>query len=273
MPRLQAFLAEVGAPGPGRDHQVDRVALGADAQLLGADPGERAQVAALELVLAHDGALGVHHLLERERDLHAQDLGRVEQALGVLAQAEDRRAVDRVVGAHAFEGAAAVVQRVGQDVDLGVAPVDELAVHPDLAVAIVHAHGSASKKVGKPEFYEARAFRGRRAPCLQNSGPRCRPPTSSSIIPATARAAPLPLRLLAHDVDIALNVGALFRIADALGVEHVHLSGTSPLPPDPKIRKTSRSAERHVAWSHAADPLADGRRAEGRRAGASSAWS
>src|SRR5471032_2036548 len=67
---------------------------------------------------------------------------------------------------------------------------------------------------------------------------------------------PLPLRLLAHDMDSALNVGALFRIADALGVEHVHLSGTSPQPPDPKIRRTSRSAERHVAWSHAADPLA-----------------
>ena len=67
---------------------------------------------------------------------------------------------------------------------------------------------------------------------------------------------PLPLRLLAHDVDIALNVGALFRIADALGVEHVHLTGTSPLPPDPKIRKSARSAERHVGWSSASDPLA-----------------
>jgi len=68
-------------------------------------------------------------------------------------------------------------------------------------------------------------------------------------------AGPLPLRLLAHDMDIALNVGALFRIADALGVEHVHLSGTSPVPPDARIRRTSRSAERHVAWSYAADPL------------------
>ena len=29
----------------------------------------------------------------------------------------------------------------------------------------------------------------------------------------------MPLRLLAHDVDLALNVGALFRIADALGRE------------------------------------------------------
>jgi tRNA G18 (ribose-2'-O)-methylase SpoU len=68
-------------------------------------------------------------------------------------------------------------------------------------------------------------------------------------------AAPLPLRLLAHDVAIAANVGALFRLADALGVEHVHLSGDSTVPPDPRIRKTSRSAERHVAWSYAADPL------------------
>jgi tRNA G18 (ribose-2'-O)-methylase SpoU len=66
----------------------------------------------------------------------------------------------------------------------------------------------------------------------------------------------LPLRLLAHDVDLAGNVGALFRIADALGIEHLHLTGASPLPPDPKIRRSARSAERHVAWSHAADPLA-----------------
>ena len=65
----------------------------------------------------------------------------------------------------------------------------------------------------------------------------------------------LPLRLLAHDIDIARNVGALFRIADALGVEHLLLSGSAPRPPDPKIRRTSRSAERHVAWSTADDPL------------------
>jgi len=69
-------------------------------------------------------------------------------------------------------------------------------------------------------------------------------------------AGPLALRLLAHDVGLASNVGALFRIADALGVAHLHLSGDSPVPPDPKIRKTSRSAERHVAWSYAPEPLA-----------------
>jgi tRNA G18 (ribose-2'-O)-methylase SpoU len=66
----------------------------------------------------------------------------------------------------------------------------------------------------------------------------------------------LALRLLAHDVDIALNVGVLFRIADALGVEHLHLGGSSPVPPDAKIRKAARSADKFVAHSYAADPLA-----------------
>jgi tRNA G18 (ribose-2'-O)-methylase SpoU len=65
----------------------------------------------------------------------------------------------------------------------------------------------------------------------------------------------VPLRFLAHDVAIALNVGALFRIADALGVEHIHLCGMSPVPGDFKVRKASRSAERHVPYSYAADPL------------------
>jgi len=68
-------------------------------------------------------------------------------------------------------------------------------------------------------------------------------------------AAPLALRLLAHDITLASNVGALFRIADALGVEHLHLSGSSPVPPDPKIRKAARSADRFVVHSYAADPL------------------
>jgi tRNA G18 (ribose-2'-O)-methylase SpoU len=71
--------------------------------------------------------------------------------------------------------------------------------------------------------------------------------------PAPTRRA---LRLLAADVAIAANVGALFRIADALGVEHLHLAGGSARPPDPRIRRSARSTERFVPWSHAADPLA-----------------
>jgi len=69
-------------------------------------------------------------------------------------------------------------------------------------------------------------------------------------------AAPLPLRVLAHDLELAANVGTLFRIADALGVERLHLSGTTPRPPDARLRKAARSTDAHVAWEHDADPLA-----------------
>ena len=135
---LHAFLAQVGAPGPGSDHQVDGVALGGDAQLAVADPGQRAQVARFQAVGAHDLDLGLVHRFLGERDLHAQDLGAVEQAPGVVFQAEDGRPLLGLVGPHALECAAAVVQRVGQHVDLGIAPVHQLAIHPDLAVTVGH---------------------------------------------------------------------------------------------------------------------------------------
>ena len=67
--------------------------------------------------------------------------------------------------------------------------------------------------------------------------------------------APLPLRVLAHDLELASNVGTLFRIADALGVERLHLSGTTPHPPDARLRKAARTADAHVGWEHGADPL------------------
>lgn len=92
---------------------------------------------------------------------------------------------------------------------------------------------------------------------MPSTPPPAPPPANVQLDHASHRGAgALPLRWLAHDIDLALNVGALFRIADALGVEHLHLTGRSPLPPDARIRRSARSAERHVAWSHAAEPLA-----------------
>lgn len=60
---------------------------------------------------------------------------------------------------------------------------------------------------------------------------------------------------LAHDLDLPMNVGSLFRIADALGVEKIHLTGRSAVPPNSKLRRTSRAAEKHVPFSHAPDPI------------------
>jgi len=44
-------------------------------------------------------------------------------------------------------------------------------------------------------------------------------------------------------------------VADALGVEMIYLTGSSPCPPNSKIRKTSRAAEKYVPFSYEADPL------------------
>ena len=120
---------------------MDGVALGRDAELFVTNPGERAQVAALELVVADHGFLRVHHLFFGKRNVHAQNFGAVKQAFGVFGQAEDGGALGGVVGAHAFKGAAAVVQGVAEHVDLGVAPIDHLAVHPDFSVAVRHGWG------------------------------------------------------------------------------------------------------------------------------------
>lgn len=63
-----------------------------------------------------------------------------------------------------------------------------------------------------------------------------------------------PICFLAHDFDVPMNVGSLFRIADALGVERIYLSGTTPAPPNSKIRKTSRSTEKVVPYTYEKNP-------------------
>ncbi len=115
---------------------MDGVALGADAEFLVADPHQWADIATLQFIGTHHLALYVHCLLLAERDVHTQNLCAVEQALGVLLQTKHRRAIDGVVSAHAFKSTTAVMQGVGQNVDLGVAPLDHFAVHPDFAVTV-----------------------------------------------------------------------------------------------------------------------------------------
>ena len=64
-----------------------------------------------------------------------------------------------------------------------------------------------------------------------------------------------PVCFLAHDIDVPMNVGSLFRIADALGIEKIYLSGSSLVPPNTKIRKTSRATEKFVPFSYEENPL------------------
>jgi len=64
-----------------------------------------------------------------------------------------------------------------------------------------------------------------------------------------------PVCFLAHDISLPGNVGSLFRMADALGVEKIYLSGATPVPPNRKIKKTSRSTENHVPYYYEKNPL------------------
>ena len=143
---LHAIVPKVSAPSPSRDHEVDLVAFGADPQLLRTDPGQGSHIPAFEFVFSDHEPLRIVDLLGRVRDFHAQNFGAVEQTLGVLLQTKNRGAMDGLVSPHAFECATTVMQCVGKNMDLGVAPFHQVAVHPNLAVTVVHgrrqgAHG------------------------------------------------------------------------------------------------------------------------------------
>src|SRR5581483_7624836 len=103
-----------------------------------AEEGDRAQVALGQAGRADQVPRRGLQLFRRVRQIHVEELRRVLEAREVLAQAEHRRAVRRLVGANPLEDARAVVQAVRADVDRRVGPVDELPVHPDLR-GLLHA--------------------------------------------------------------------------------------------------------------------------------------
>lgn len=62
-----------------------------------------------------------------------------------------------------------------------------------------------------------------------------------------------PLSIIANDINSPLNIGSLFRLSDALGIEKLYLCGDSAIPPNTKISKTSRSTEKTVDYEYHAD--------------------
>ena len=57
-----------------------------------------------------------------------------------------------------------------------------------------------------------------------------------------------PLNIIANDISSPQNVGSLFRLCDALAIDKLYLCGTTPIPPNTKINKTSRSTEKYVTF-------------------------
>ena len=106
-----------------------RLCLRRDAHHLAAAPGDRPHIGVGKLVQHEQLAADRVDLVHRIGDREIEQPRAVEQPLGVLGQLEDLAAI----GALALEHAARIVQTVGQHVDLGVGPVDEGAVEPDLS--------------------------------------------------------------------------------------------------------------------------------------------
>ncbi len=57
------------------------------------------------------------------------------------------------------------------------------------------------------------------------------------------------LHLIAHDIRSRENVGALFRMADSLGVTKIWLTGYTVAPPDEKLSKVALGAENMVSFA------------------------
>ena len=65
-----------------------------------------------------------------------------------------------------------------------------------------------------------------------------------------------PVVLVLDNVRSALNVGSIFRTADAFRISKILLCGITACPPNAEIRKTALGAEQSVEWGHCADSVA-----------------
>jgi 23S rRNA (guanosine2251-2'-O)-methyltransferase len=59
---------------------------------------------------------------------------------------------------------------------------------------------------------------------------------------------PTDLVIVCQSVAYPVNVGSVFRIADALDAAEVVLAGITPTPPHPTISKVGRDKDRRVSW-------------------------
>jgi tRNA (guanosine-2'-O-)-methyltransferase len=73
------------------------------------------------------------------------------------------------------------------------------------------------------------------------------------------------LAFLLQNLDDPVNVGALFRIADACAARELIFVGDTPTPPHPGISLTARGCERRVPWRQfkAIERAAEALKAEG----------
>lgn len=94
--------------------------------------------------------------------------------------------------------------------------------------------------------------------CLSSTQAVLTRPLSPEPFSPASKPAPAPrkwLHAILDNVRSAWNVGAMFRTADALGVEKLYLCGITPTPENDAVRKTSLGAEESVQWEYARDAV------------------
>lgn len=68
--------------------------------------------------------------------------------------------------------------------------------------------------------------------------------------------AKLPVTVVLDNVRSEMNVGSVFRTADAFLIERICLCGITPQPPKAEIHKTALGAEESVSWQYFTTTLA-----------------
>jgi tRNA G18 (ribose-2'-O)-methylase SpoU len=58
------------------------------------------------------------------------------------------------------------------------------------------------------------------------------------------------IAVVLENVEYPINVGSIFRIADAARIEELILTGITPTPPNPTIVKVGRNKHRNVPWRY-----------------------
>ena len=66
----------------------------------------------------------------------------------------------------------------------------------------------------------------------------------------------LPVTVVLDNVRSEMNVGSVFRTADAFLIERIMLCGITPQPPKAEIHKTALGAEESVTWQYFPTTLA-----------------
>lgn len=64
-----------------------------------------------------------------------------------------------------------------------------------------------------------------------------------------------PIILVLDNIRSGLNVGSIFRTADAFALEKIILCGITPQPPHREILKTALGATETIPWEYIPDPL------------------